>query len=257
MTYACGRGDLLVHCNLRTPMTGRNREVSLRTLKQTVKRLIGLELVDALRLRWRQWHAALSSGRAQLEPPFYLQVGSGGRIMAGFVNMDLMPSPGAIRADIGRRIPVSDRSVKGLFAEHVFEHLDYEVEVTRFLAECRRVMLPGGRIRIVVPDAGAYIAAYASGHWEEYTRMRPLLEGHRDFWLGAVYRTRMELINAVFRQGKEHKYAYDAETLILVLQTAGFIKVERQHFGQGGDPALLIDTPERASESLYVEAVNP
>jgi predicted SAM-dependent methyltransferase len=177
--------------------------------------------------------------------------------MAGFVNMDLMPGPGAIRADIGRHIPVPNRSVKGLFAEHVFEHLDYHTEVTRFLSECRRVMLPGARMRIVVPDAGAYIAAYASGHWDEYVRMRPLLEGRRDYWLGEVYRTRMELINAVFRQGNEHKYAYDAETLIVVLQAAGFIEVERKNFGQSGDPALLIDTPERASESLYVEAVNP
>jgi hypothetical protein len=64
----------------------------------------------------------------------------------------------------------------------------------------------------------------------------------------------MELVNAVFRQGAEHKFAYDAETLMLDLRAAGFSAVQRQAFGKSFAEDALLDTPERASESLYVEA---
>ena len=46
--------------------------------------------------------------------------------------------------------------------------------------------------------------------------MRPLdhtADGWRDRWLAKVYQTKMQFMNAVLRQGYQHKYAYDAETL--------------------------------------------
>ncbi len=65
----------------------------------------------------------------------------------------------------------------------------------------------------------------------------------------------MEVVNSIFRQGTEHKFAYDAETLILDLTRAGFSFVIHQDFGKSVMPALIIDRPERATESLYVEAL--
>ena len=40
----------------------------------------------------------------------------------------------------------------------------------------------------------------------------------------------MHQINYVFRQGGEHKYAYDAETLKEVLERDGFTNVSRRSF---------------------------
>jgi hypothetical protein len=57
---------------------------------------------------------------------------------------------------------------------------------------------------------------------------RPLIEEgdhYRDYFFPAVYKTRMEFINSVFRQYGEHKYAYDAETLLLAMREAGFSDV--------------------------------
>ena len=51
-----------------------------------------------------------------------------------------------------------------------------------------------------------------------------------------------------------HRCAYDEETLRGQMQRAGFSTVERQSYGVGDDPVLLIDTPARADESLYMEA---
>jgi hypothetical protein len=56
----------------------------------------------------------------------------------------------------------------------------------------------------------------------------------------------MHQINYLFRQGHEHKYAYDCETLVRILERAGFIKVSRRHF----DPAL--DSESRRIVTLYM-----
>jgi hypothetical protein len=65
----------------------------------------------------------------------------------------------------------------------------------------------------------------------------------------------MELINVVFRQWEEHKFAYDYETLALVLSQAGFRTIRQQSFGETLSPEICLDLERRASESLYVEAV--
>ena len=64
----------------------------------------------------------------------------------------------------------------------------------------------------------------------------------------------MEFINAVFRQNGEHKYAYDAETLVYLLRRVGFATVNQSSFGKSSDLHMAPDTPERQSDSLYVEA---
>ena len=55
----------------------------------------------------------------------------------------------------------------------------------------------------------------------------------------------MQLINAVFRQGQEHKYAYDYETLRLVLRQSGFSKVVPQTCGKSLDPEMKRPTRRR------------
>ncbi len=65
----------------------------------------------------------------------------------------------------------------------------------------------------------------------------------------------MQVINEVFRQGNQHKYAYDEETLLLVLRDAGFSNVIRQSFGISLDHDMAPDSEARKTESVYVEGV--
>jgi hypothetical protein len=58
-------------------------------------------------------------------------------------------------------------------------------------------------------------------------------------------------VNYVFRQGLEHKYAYDAETLGGVLRSVGFTAVVRRPF----DP--LIDAENHKIGSLCMRATKP
>lgn len=53
--------------------------------------------------------------------------------------------------DITKRLPWDDGSVDRILAEHVVEHVTY-YEAIDFFRECRRVLRPGGVVRIAVPS---------------------------------------------------------------------------------------------------------
>ena len=74
-------------------------------------------------------------------------------------------------------------------------------------------------------------------------------EKAREFWHPRWCDTRMHNINYHFRQGTEHKYAYDYETLEKILIEVGFSSVTRASF----DPAL--DSESRELGTLYAEAL--
>ncbi len=203
---------------------------------------------------FRSWLSGRSKfrGKKQLK----INIGCGSNTAPGWVNVDLGGPPEVFRWDCRRSLPFDGGSVDAIFAEHVFEHLDPKAGA-KFLSECRRCLRPGGVVRIVVPDAGRYIVLY-QGQWQGLAAVRPLSkdnDGYRDHWLDRVYRTKMEFINEVFRQGNEHKYAYDAETLMLKFREAGFEKVILQSYGVSAMEGSPLDTAARGNESLYVEAI--
>jgi hypothetical protein len=69
------------------------------------------------------------------------------------------------------------------------------------------------------------------------------------------FRTKMEVVNEVFRGGGgRHKFAYDYETLESLLKRAGFRGISRKTFGESDLAELAIDRQHHARESLYVEA---
>jgi SAM-dependent methyltransferase len=186
-----------------------------------------------------------------------VNIGCGTNPTPGWINLDLVSHPNVYFWDCRSGLPFSDAAVAAIYSEHFFEHLDAETEARPFLRECLRCLQPEGVLRLVVPDAGAYLRAY-SGPWEPLAEMRPLdriVDGWRDKRLGWIYQTKMQFMNAIFRQRAEHKYAYDAETLVLVMREAGFVDVVVQQFGVSLDSKMAPDSNDRRTESLYVEAV--
>ncbi len=185
-----------------------------------------------------------------------LNVGAGKSGKQGWVNVDAVPVA-TINClyDARTRLPFPTGSVRGIFCEHFFEHIHYTEEAPRFLSECYRVLQDGGVLRIIVPDAEKYLMAYAQGGWGAFQQIRPLDAELRDRFFGWQYNTRMELVNHVFRQGQEHKFAYDFETLEFLLKRNGFHDVRRQEFGRSVMAGLCIDAEIRKAESLYVEAI--
>lgn len=241
------------------PFYGR-RAAEARGMLKLATRLLPLHtllpVLDELRLAWLRWTSRhIPAHYAQLHDQL-LNIGCGGRGKPGWVNVDVFPAPGVTCTfDCRKRLPFADNAARGIYTEHFFEHIDYTEEAPYFLAECRRVLKPGGVLRIVVPDAEKYLRAYCEAGWETISQVRGLNAEHFDPYAECRYHTKMELVNEVFRQAYDHKFAYDFETLAFLLQTYGFSQVVKQDYGCSLLAELCIDQARRQSESLYVDAV--
>lgn len=176
-----------------------------------------------------------------------LNIGCAKLPKAGWINIDINPCKGVYYADVSRSIPLRDDTVRHIHCEHLLEHLDYEA-VKKFLKECLRILEKGRLLRLIVPDAEKYLRAYCQNDNEFFEKLKDLGEG-------GPFRTRIEIINQVFRMGGAHKFAWDLETLSMVLKDVGFTRVEKSQLGDV-DPDLNIDLTDswRYLESLYVNA---
>ncbi len=163
------------------------------------------------------------------KPPYRVQVGSGTVSRPGWLNTDV-----GWRArywlDIGKPLPFPDHSVAAIFSEHVVEHVP-PATVAYFLGEAFRVLVPGGIIRILTPDAEAhareYIARSAQAH--------ALLERHAK--LGRYSRRPVDILNLTFL-AHGHVYIWDEESLGDALCAVGFQQVRRYRVGESADPEL-------------------
>ena len=178
--------------------------------------------------------------RLQSIRPLRLHLGSASNRLPGWVNVDLVRPGRALDLywDLRRPIPFPDSSVDAIFAEHLLEHLPFPAGI-RLLRECRRVLRPGGIVRVGVPDLDRYVASYL-GRDDIIERVRP----------GRPTRA-IALGEPFFLYG--HRCMYDFETMRRALVDAGFIKVERSSFGEG----RLQPSPDsigRRDETMYVEA---
>lgn len=96
-----------------------------------------------------------------------INLGCGGNILDGFLNYD-------DDVDISKPLPWKDNSIEFILAEHVFEHISPQ-DGLRFLDECRRILKPGGTLRLCVPVLDALTVEHGRdivfnhGHAAAYT----------------------------------------------------------------------------------------
>lgn len=189
--------------------------------------------------------------------------------------------PDIVRWDLRRGIPYPQGSMDVVYHSHVLEHFD-RGDAIGLLAECRRVLKPGGVLRVVVPDLQVIVAGYQSAvsrlakadetaaldHertidalFEQMVRRVPA--GLRDqIGLARFVEQRLRPNAAV--AGELHRWMYDRYSLARRLRAAGFenIAVCEAHTSRVSDwNAFGLDTEPDGSAykpgSLYVEAERP
>jgi predicted SAM-dependent methyltransferase len=173
--------------------------------------------------------------------PLRLHLGSGGNNLDGWVNIDLVGAHADLAWDLRRPLPFVAASAEAVFLEHVLEHLTI-ADGVRMLHLFLPVMLPGGIIRVGVPDAGLYATSYV----REDSVIDQLRPGRP---------TRMLALAEVFQE-HGHLSAWDSETLCLAMSEAGY---EGATFMAGGSSKIspVPDSIDRIPETVYVEAVAP
>jgi len=169
-----------------------------------------------------------------------LHIGCGNRRLDGFVNIDVAGSVD-VRADVRRRLPFRDGSIDFIFSEHLIEHLTRD-EAVRFLAECRRVLIPGGVFRVATPDLEMLAKEYGSGSW----RTAEWLERFGYGWIP----DRCIMLNLIMREWR-HKHLFDFEDLRMVGNLAGFLMATRPKVRESSHPELR--GLEHRDDSFVVE----
>jgi predicted SAM-dependent methyltransferase len=195
--------------------------------------------LGALRKHRRGVHNARKYAKSKA---LKLNVGCGDNLKTGWVNIDLSANAD-LQLDMREPIPLPNGSAEIIYSEHFLEHLNYPDDTQRFLNESFRVLEPGGTFSVGVPDSGCALFAYANAHDRR--------QGVPNPWTPDWCETWMEHINFLFRQGFEHRFAYDFETMERALKEAGFVEIRQREF------ASDIDDPIREAGTLYVNAMKP
>jgi predicted SAM-dependent methyltransferase len=131
----------------------------------------------------------------------------------GWEVLDANPGPAVDHVgDAGDLTRFPDATFDTIYASHVLEHFDYKDALARTLREWWRVLQPGGKLFVSVPDlvtlASLLVVKDQFSLEERFQIMRMLFGGHAD-------------------QHDYHQVGLDADFLATFLGEAGFVKLMR------------------------------
>ena len=120
----------------------------------------------------------------------------------------------------------ADNTFTEIYASHIVEHLDYNGELQNTLIEWNRVLLPGGKIYVSVPDldvlAGLFLEKNQLSADERFFVMRMIFGGHIDKY-------------------DYHVVGLNEEFLGAFLEHSGYVNIRRvQEFGLFQDTSSML-----------------
>ncbi len=100
-----------------------------------------------------------------MKHPTKLNIGAGGRRIEGFTGVDVVKRPGADIIAPAHKIPLKAGTVDEIMAIHVWEHF-YRWECDTVITEWKRLLKPGGRLVLEMPDLFKCCQNILSGRME-------------------------------------------------------------------------------------------
>lgn len=170
-----------------------------------------------------------------------LHLGCGPFVMEGWLNVDIRcEEPGIRYLDAGKPYPFPDHSFDYIYSEHLFEHLPVDAQ-SMMLQECCRILKPGGRIRLAMPNLHFLMDLYQS----------PEKECNRRYlaWSYELFGTKeglpevtekdypIHVINNFFHLWG-HQFIHTPESLEHLAEGIGFQNIQRCEIGHSDIPAL-------------------
>jgi len=174
-----------------------------------------------------------------------LHLGCGKRDFPGFINVDLADYPHInYRRSVDDLSIFEDNSADLIYASHVLEYFSLE-DAERVLTEWRRVLKPGGILKLAVPDFGGLARAYQK--FEDVGLFQGIIYG-------------LIKPNNIQDQPLFHKTIYDFRLLQKVLEENGFTNVKTynwQDFLESGqEDHSMAYIPSRDYENGILVSLN-
>ncbi len=185
------------------------------SLAASLKQYLSPEQKDHFRWLWRRFRHAISPPKPPQNPDgkIYVHLGCGAMDDKRFTNVDARPWPHVHHLGHVERLPMfADRSADLIYVCHCLEHISF-LEVPAVLKEWQRVLKPGGKLRIAVPDFDCILAIY-----EDNQKTIESIE--------------LTLLGGQNYEFNFHKSLYNEARLSSLLQAAGFTNVRRWAHGE-------------------------
>ncbi len=171
--------------------------------------------------------------------PIKLELGAGNRKMEGWTSVDLHGNC-SLSLDLTKPIPFPDNSVSMIYSSHLLEHFEYS-ELIKLLAECLRILKPGSSFSACIPNARIYLNAYHDAKSFApaiYCRYEPAYN----------FNSPIDYVNYMAYMAGHHKYMFDEENIVAILNKAGFRSAKLRAIDKS------LDLEDRDFQSIYISA---
>lgn len=208
-------------------------------------RLVKGMIRAAIRRTRMLWHKR--SPRMNPADAKRLHLGCGNIRLTGFCNVDILTTSAVdVVSDISKLENFSDNSIELIYACHVLEHFSHD-EAVDVLRRWFDVLMPGGQLRVSVPDIDRIVKIY-SDNWKHFQT-----PGNSP-WIGLLYGGQGDPYDF-------HKTGFNFCWMQHLLKKIGFEEIEEYphepHFVAGVADASLAKEPFGRYLSLNVIAKKP
>ncbi len=156
-----------------------------------------------------------------------LHLGCGGKRIDGYVNVDLFDGSKVDEVFEFDVIPYKDNTISAIYSEHALEHVPF-ARAERALKEWHRVLKPGGKVTLYIPDFEECCKAYLNAP----------LESQRFMETRAWYK--LTIYGVQESQGGEpdeaqiHMCGFSKAEIRIVMERNGFIVDSVENYGGPG-----------------------
>lgn len=168
----------------------------------------------------------------------------GGKVrLDGWEVLNALPGPNVDHVCNANNLSqFEDNTFSEIYASHIVEHLDYMGELTNTLTEWNRVLIPGGRIYISVPDLDILAELFLSGNKltvaERFFVMRMMFGGHVNKY-------------------DYHVVGLNNEFLTNFLHDSGYVNIKKvKNFGLFEDASSMVFKGVQISLNVIAEKVH-
>ena len=172
-----------------------------------------------------------------------LNWGCGGWVEPGWINSDIKDLPGVdITCDIREGLPLPDGSIDYIVSIHSLPELAYG-DLIPALKELRRVLKPGGVLRLGLPDLDRAIDAYRRGDRSYF-----LVPDEHARSIGGKFAVQMVWYGY-------SRSLFTVDFVQELLASAGYTNVQSCGFRETNSRfPEIVELDNRSEESLFVEA---